>query len=69
MVRHPETGKLVKHGVWRSWNEDGSLNKEGTYVYGEQDGEWKFWYPGVPNPIIEVYRMGRKLPPPPLPPR
>ncbi|MBX3355768.1 MAG: hypothetical protein KF724_08720 [Phycisphaeraceae bacterium] len=63
MVRHPTTGKLVKHGLWRSWNQDGSLNKEGHYVYGEQDGEWKFWQPGMKQPVIEIYDNGRKLPP------
>ncbi len=61
MVRHPETGKLVKHGMWRTWNEDGSLNKEGRYVLGVQDGEWKFWYPGLNQPIVEVFKMGTKL--------
>lgn len=62
LVRDPKSGKFVKHGLWQSWNEDGSLNKEGRYVYGEQDGEWKFYYPKVPRPIIEVYEMGKKVP-------
>lgn len=61
MVRHPETGKLVKHGVWRTWNADGTLNKEGRYVLGVQDGVWKFWYPGVAQPITETYKMGTKI--------
>jgi len=65
LVRDPKSGKLVKHGLWQSWNEDGSLNKEGHYVYGEQDGEWKFYFPKVSQPIVEVWAMGKKLPSPP----
>lgn len=65
LVRDPKTEKWVKHGLWQSWNEDGTINKEGHYVYDKQDGDWKFYFPNVPQPIIEVYQMGRKVPTPP----
>lgn len=64
LVRDPRTNKYVMHGLWQSWNQDGSLNKEGHYVYGEQDGDWKFYYPGVDRPIVESFKLGKKLPPP-----
>ena len=36
-----------KHGKWISYSEkDGKLVSEGSYSYGEQDGLWKFYYPG-----------------------
>lgn len=29
-----------KHGVWKTWNEEGKLTAKARYKYGEKSGKW-----------------------------
>jgi len=41
-ARGPD-GKVVKHGWTRAYYEDGPLEREGTYRYGERVGKWRYY--------------------------
>lgn len=42
-------GKAVKHGAYRSWNEDGQLVEEGQFMMSQRSGRWITWYGTEPN--------------------
>ena len=42
---HSENNRLIKHGWYNSYNEDGDISQEGTYKDNKQDGEWISYLP------------------------
>jgi len=38
-----EGGAVLQEGPHRAWYESGQLAEEGSYHFGERNGEWSFW--------------------------
>jgi hypothetical protein len=37
-------GNYMNHGMWKLWNEEGTLVAEGQYDMGERTGAWSKWH-------------------------
>ncbi len=35
----------VRHGMFRAYNEDGTLASEGNYEHGQEHGPWRDYHP------------------------
>jgi antitoxin component YwqK of YwqJK toxin-antitoxin module len=44
-VARDERGAEVKHGAFRSFHEDGTLESEGAFEQGRESGAWTFFHP------------------------
>jgi uncharacterized protein len=42
-----ENNRLIKHGWYNSYDENGDFDEEGTYKDNERDGEWVSLYDGI----------------------
>jgi antitoxin component YwqK of YwqJK toxin-antitoxin module len=41
----PDGSRWIRHGLFRSYHEDGSLASEGNYEHGVEQGLWRDFYP------------------------
>jgi len=42
---NPENNRLIKHGWYNSYDENGDFDEEGTYKDNKEDGEWVSYLP------------------------
>lgn len=52
----------VPTGTARTWNADGELTSQGSYVNGLRDGEWNYWFYDNPSQLFwrVSYALGQK---------
>ena len=48
----------MRTGYWRTWNSDGSKNKEGTFVKGKPEGEQIFWHTNGLKSVVWNFSSG-----------
>ena len=52
--------EIYKDGVWKKWNDNGQLEREGIYKDGKLDGVWKGWYDNGQLRSEGIYKDGWK---------
>jgi hypothetical protein len=52
-------GNGKRHGPFQTWYSGGNLKAEGTYRYGQAQGNWTYYYPSGEKRMEGTWRSGK----------
>ncbi len=53
-IRFWDSNRIVKHGDYKEWYDNGNIWKQGKYIYGKKQGLWRYYSHSKKGKQVEV---------------